>query len=79
MLLMPNFSPASVTVSRDSIQVAVDSAEPGDTIEISPEVYHETIQVGKNNIIIQGSTAVACYLGISRQMLQIKLSQFGIR
>ncbi|GAA5315616.1 MAG: hypothetical protein AseanaTS_08210 [Candidatus Pelagadaptatus aseana] len=38
----------------DSIQEAVKSAQPGDTIQVFPGSYHETVYVDKDNISIIG-------------------------
>lgn len=38
----------------DSIQEAVKSANPGDTIQVFPGTYHETVYVDKDNISIIG-------------------------
>jgi hypothetical protein len=40
-----------------SIQAAIDSASPGDTIVVHPGVYHENVNVNKNNITLRGSGA----------------------
>lgn len=37
-----------------TIQEAVDAAEPGDLVLISPGVYHEAVQVQTENIVIRG-------------------------
>jgi cytochrome c peroxidase len=38
----------------ESIQQAVDRAIPGDTIEIAPGVYHETVYIDMPNITVRG-------------------------
>jgi Right handed beta helix region len=40
-----------------SIQAAIDSASPGDTIVVHPGTYHENVLVNKNNITLRGSGA----------------------
>lgn len=41
----------------ESIQAAIDSASPGDTILVRPGVYHETVLLYKDRIKLQGSLA----------------------
>ncbi len=41
----------------DSIQAAIDAADPGDTIKIKPGTYAENVLVTKNDITIKGSGA----------------------
>ena len=41
----------------DSIQAAIDAADPGDTIKIKPGTYAENVWVNKNDITIKGSGA----------------------
>src|SRR6266536_477530 len=38
-----------------SIQAAVNMANPGDTILIKPGVYHESVQIRKDGITLRGS------------------------
>src|SRR5207244_4063217 len=40
-----------------SIQAAIDSASPGDTIVVHPGTYHENVNVNKNDITLRGSGA----------------------
>src|SRR2546421_11428070 len=40
-----------------SIQAAIDSASPGDTIVVHPGTYHENVLVNKNNVTLRGSGA----------------------
>jgi nitrous oxidase accessory protein NosD len=55
-------SGASASVSKtivvgpgQSIQAAVDRANPGDTILVKAGVYHETVQIRKDGITLRGS------------------------
>jgi hypothetical protein len=41
----------------DSIQAAIDAADPGDTIKIKPGTYAENVWVNKDDITIKGSGA----------------------
>src|SRR5512135_917864 len=48
-------SPRTLTVAPGgSIQAAVDQAKPGDTVRVSPGVYHEAIKVHTDNVTLQG-------------------------
>src|SRR5437588_4550417 len=42
-----------------SIQKAIDSAHPGDTILVQPGVYHQNVLVNKNRLTLEGSGASA--------------------
>jgi hypothetical protein len=41
----------------ESIQAAINSASPGDTIVVHPGVYHQNVNVNKNRIKLEGSGA----------------------
>ena len=47
----------STIVVETTIQAAVDSASPGDTVVVPPGTYHETVVVDKDDLTIQGSVA----------------------
>jgi len=48
-------SAATLTVkSGESIQAAVNQAQAGDTIEVYPGTYHETVYIDKNDIHLKG-------------------------
>ena len=56
-------SPASAARSirvypGQSIQAAVRHAQPGDTIIVHRGVYHQTVQIRKNNLTLRGRHAV---------------------
>ena len=38
----------------DSIQAAVEAAQPGDTILVHPGIYRETVYVDKDDITLRG-------------------------
>jgi parallel beta-helix repeat protein len=40
---------------RLSIQAAVDTASPGDTVVVPPGRYHESVTIGKSGITVRGS------------------------
>src|SRR5258708_34183843 len=46
---------AAVLVVSKSIQVAVNEANPGDTIFVPPGTYRETVRILKDSITILGS------------------------
>lgn len=46
---------AEAIVVRSSIQAAVDTASPGDTIVVPPGRYHESVTIAKSGITIRGS------------------------
>ena len=59
----PAFADDTHTVDPgESIQAAIDAAQPGDTIKIRAGTYHENVYVGKNNIEIKGAGASRTFL-----------------
>jgi hypothetical protein len=60
-LLMVAAQPASAATidvfPGDSIQAAVNKADPGDTIIVHAGVYHESVLIRKNGIHVQGAGA----------------------
>lgn len=59
LLLLPGLSGAVFAATHkvrkgDSIQAAVVLAKPGDTIEVWPGVYKETVYIDKDDITLQG-------------------------
>ena len=46
---------ARVIVVSNTIQAAVDAANPGDKVRVPPGIYRENVLVTKNNISIEGS------------------------
>jgi hypothetical protein len=48
--------PTTIVVGPgQSIQAAVNSASPGDTVLVKPGVYHQSVQIRKSNITLRGS------------------------
>lgn len=45
----------SVPTDTPSIQAAVDAAQPGDTIEIGPGTYEESVDVRTDDLIVRGT------------------------
>ncbi len=53
--LLVQGTPQTITVkSSDAIQDAVNRAKPGDTIEVMPGTYHQTVTVSEPNITLRG-------------------------
>jgi len=51
----PDRAPRTVTVKPGgSLQAAVDGARPGDTIEVEPGVYHQSVLVDVDGITLRG-------------------------
>ena len=48
---------AATIVVSSTIQAAVDSAQPGDTVFVPPGIYRENVVVNRNNITIRGGRA----------------------
>src|SRR5262245_55954689 len=53
--LQPVQAQGNVIAVTITIQAAVDSANPGDTVRVPPGTYHENVFVTKDNITIEGS------------------------
>lgn len=48
-------APQTITVKAgESIQAAVDRAQPGDTIEVMPGIYNEEVKIDIDNITLRG-------------------------
>lgn len=54
-VITASYATHNVIVVSTTIQAAIDSAEPGDTVIVPPNVYRENVLVTKDNITIQGS------------------------
>jgi parallel beta-helix repeat protein len=53
-----NRPPQTITVKAgESIKAAIEKAQPGDTIEVSPGIYSEEIIIDLNNITLRGLKA----------------------
>lgn len=50
-----SYSTIRVPEDHDTIQAAVDAAEPGDLVLIGPGVYNEAVEVGTENLTIRGT------------------------
>src|SRR6201999_359802 len=50
-----NRAPQTITVKADeSIQAAVNRAQPGDTIEVMPGIYREKVKIDLDHITLRG-------------------------
>ena len=49
-----SYSTIRVPEDHDTIQKAVDAAEPGDLVLIGPGVYHEAVDVATEDLTIRG-------------------------
>ena len=49
------YSTVRVPEDHDTIQAAVDAAEPGDLVLIGPGVYHEAVEVATEDLTIRGT------------------------
>jgi parallel beta-helix repeat protein len=54
----PTHAASLVVRPRESIQAAVDAAQPGDTVVVSPGTYHEAVCVMTDGIHLRGEGAV---------------------
>jgi len=54
----PNGAEGHIVRPGESIQAAVDAAEPGDTIVVLGGVHHETVVIEKDGISLRGVKAV---------------------
>lgn len=56
LTISPAHASTVIVVSPgQSIQAAVDAAQPGDTIQLKPGTYHESVTVSKDNITLRGA------------------------
>jgi len=55
-IIRPVKAQANIVVVTTTIQAAVDAANPGDTVRVSPGIYHENVLVAKDNITIKGQS-----------------------
>ncbi len=64
-------APQTITVKAgESIQAAVNNAQPGDTIEVMPGIYKEEVKVDLDNITLKGvSVETPAPGGVSRPVL----------
>ena len=51
-IMHPVQAQTNVIVVSTTIQAAVDTANPGDTVRVPPGIYHENVLVTKDNITI---------------------------
>lgn len=57
-LVAPAYGASDVVDHGESIQAAIDAAQPGDTIVVRPGTYHESLEIRKEGIKLLGSGAV---------------------
>ncbi len=55
VLSAPAFADVIKVRPGQSIQAAIDKADPGDKVKLKPGTYHENVQILKNDIELQGS------------------------
>ena len=54
----PAWAPRTIVIGpHQSIQAAVNAARPGDTVLLLPGVYHQSVQIRKDDITLRGSGA----------------------
>lgn len=71
-------TPARVIVVTDSIQTAVDAAEPGDTIVVPPGTYPGGVVVDKSDITIRGSRAAVIDATGYQYGIQVGTARIGV-
>lgn len=71
--------PTTITVrAGQSIQVAINTARPGDTIEVEPGIYHESLTLDLDNITFKGKTTASPFEYAKNKPDEAKAGTHGV-
>jgi hypothetical protein len=73
------YNTSDLSTAYDSIQAAIDAAEPGDTLVAGPGTYNENIVVDVDNLTIKGNVGAATTtIAGSSPAVQVEVDQFTL-